>query len=82
MSEIRKLLDENVVLPLWPDTGKLLKLIQPLFHIDDGMKSISEISFSFSPKQIKVPRYLEKYQALKAFLGQNGVETAQTVQGG
>jgi len=26
MSEIRKLLDENVVLPLWPDTGKLLKL--------------------------------------------------------
>jgi hypothetical protein len=26
MSELRKLLDENVVLPLWPDTGKILKL--------------------------------------------------------
>jgi hypothetical protein len=26
MSEIRKLLDENAVLPLWPETGKLLKL--------------------------------------------------------
>ena len=26
MSEIRKLLDENVVLPLWPDTGKILRL--------------------------------------------------------
>jgi hypothetical protein len=26
MSEIRKLLDENAVLPLWPDTGKILKL--------------------------------------------------------
>jgi hypothetical protein len=26
MGEIRKLLNENAVLPLWPDTGRLLKL--------------------------------------------------------
>jgi hypothetical protein len=26
MDEIRKLLDENVVLPLWPETGRLLHL--------------------------------------------------------
>lgn len=26
MNEIRKLLDENAVLRLWPETGKLLKL--------------------------------------------------------
>jgi hypothetical protein len=26
MSDFRKILDENVVLPLWPDTGTLLKL--------------------------------------------------------
>jgi hypothetical protein len=26
MNELRKLLEENVVLPLWPETGKLLKL--------------------------------------------------------
>jgi hypothetical protein len=24
MDEIRKMLDENVVLPLWPETGKLV----------------------------------------------------------
>jgi hypothetical protein len=26
MSDIRRLLDENAVLPLWPETGKLLHL--------------------------------------------------------
>ena len=26
MSEIRKLLDENLVLPLWPETGEILRL--------------------------------------------------------
>jgi len=26
MDEIRKLLDENAVLPLWPETGKVLRL--------------------------------------------------------
>ncbi len=26
MSDIRKLLDDNVVLPLWPETGRLLHL--------------------------------------------------------
>jgi hypothetical protein len=26
MSEIRKLLDENVTLPLWPETGRVLGL--------------------------------------------------------
>jgi hypothetical protein len=26
MSKIRKLLDENVVLPLWPETGEILRL--------------------------------------------------------
>jgi hypothetical protein len=26
MSEIRKILDENIVLPLWPETGRLLHL--------------------------------------------------------
>jgi hypothetical protein len=26
MSEIHRLLDENLVLPLWPETGKILNL--------------------------------------------------------
>jgi hypothetical protein len=63
-----------------PTARKLLALIQPLFHRDQGMNSISEISFSFSPKQIKVPKYFAKYQALKTFLGENGMEIAQSVQ--
>jgi hypothetical protein len=26
MSDFRKILDENAVLPLWPETGKILRL--------------------------------------------------------
>ncbi len=57
---------------------KLLGLLEPLFWRDNGA-AISELSFLFSPKVIKAPSYREQYQALKDFLGESGIETAQPI---
>jgi len=55
----------------------LIKLISPLFH-GEGSGRVSEISFYFSPKTIKVDQYRAQYLALKKFLSDNGADTAQT----
>lgn len=60
---------------------KLLRLIAPLFHRDDPQRPIPEISFSFSPKNIKSMTFLDQYRKLQAFLSENGVDTAQRIDG-
>ena len=55
----------------------LIKLISPLFHRESSGR-VSEISFYFSPKTIKVDQYRAQYMALKKFLSDNGADTAQT----
>jgi len=61
------------------DTARLLMgKISPLFfRQDDGR--VSELSFFFSPKIIKVEKYRARYEALKAFLESVGIKTAQDI---
>lgn len=61
---------------------RILEGIQPLFYRDGEKAPISELSFFFSPKTVKVAGYREKYVALKGFLADNGLDTAQSVDAG
>lgn len=61
---------------------RLLQLVEPLFLRDNIGGPVSEISFFYSPKAIKVPKYREQYSALKKFLAENRVDTAQEIQSG
>lgn len=62
-----------------PTAKKLLGLIKPLFFRDEGKGAVAEIGFCYRPKEIRIENYKSKYQALKAFLVENGIETAQAV---
>lgn len=55
----------------------ILKALSPLFIRDGGDSKISELSVFFSPKAIKVAKYRQKYEELKSFFADNGLETAQ-----
>jgi hypothetical protein len=62
---------------------RILEGIEPMFYRNDGDNApVSELSFYFSPKTIKIPSYREKYAALKMFLAESGIDTAQKVEGG
>jgi hypothetical protein len=61
--EIRKMLDENVVLPLWPETGKLLGLGRGTTYAAAVKGDIKVIKFN---RMKKVPTAW-----LKAKLGLN-----------
>jgi hypothetical protein len=41
---------------------------------------ISELSFFFSPKAVKVPGYRDRYLALKKLLADQGLDIAQNVE--
>lgn len=64
--------------------GTLLKLLSPLFFREDSDRSasekVSELGFCFSPKAVTVAKYRSKYEGLKAFLAEHGVETAQSIK--
>jgi hypothetical protein len=65
------------------DTAKrILKSLQPLFYRDADEKPVSELSFFFSPKSVKVQAYRERYLALKEFLASHGIDTAHMVEAG
>ncbi len=57
---------------------RLLRLLSPLF-IRQADGKVSELSLLFSPKQIKVERYRDTYQALKDYLTASGIESEQTI---
>lgn len=59
--------------------ARLVRLISPLFIRDEAGGPVSEISFFFSPKTIKIESYREQYIALKKFLAENSADTAQTI---
>lgn len=58
---------------------KILKTIAPLFFRETEEEPVSEIGLLFSPKTVKSDKYREQYQALKEFLEQAGIETAQPI---
>lgn len=62
--------------------SKILEGIQPLFFREKETSPISELSFFFSPKTIKVDSYRTKYENLKAFLNDGGINTAQNILAG
>ena len=62
------------------DTARLiLGLIEPLFYRDPINKKVHQISLNFSPNIIKVQKYKEKYEALKDFLAESGIDAHQPI---
>jgi hypothetical protein len=62
------------------DTARrLLGILGPLFYREPAGAPISELSFLFSPKVIRAQQYRERYQRLKDFLAEAGVDTAQPI---
>ncbi len=63
--------------------GALLELLSPLFFREEqgwaASDKVSELGFSFSPKSIRNASYRGRYESLKAFLAQHGVETMQEI---
>lgn len=61
----------------------LLELLSPLFFREEegwvASDMVSELGFSFSPKSIRNASYRGRYERLKAFLTENGVETVQAI---
>lgn len=57
----------------------LLEMLEPLFYREGSDHSVSEISFQFSPKVIKADSYRKKYESLKSFLNNSGINTNQTI---
>jgi len=62
--------------------ARILEGLQPLFYREDDQKPVSELSFFFSPKTVKVPGYRARYLALKDFLARHGIDTAHSVEAG
>lgn len=58
---------------------QLLQLISPLFWRDADDQPVPELGFQFSPKIIRAPAYRARYEALKQFLEDGGVATAQPI---
>lgn len=58
---------------------RVLNLVSPLFHRDKAGGSVSEIGLLFSPKTVEVAKYRQRYESLKAFLAEAGIETAQQI---
>lgn len=59
----------------------ILEGLQPLFYREKDGAPVSELSFYFGPKTVKVAAYREKYLAVKRFLAENGIDTAQIEAG-
>lgn len=57
----------------------LLNLISPLFFREKGSEKVSELGLAFRPKNVGSPAFWEKYQSLKGFLREGGIDMAQSV---
>jgi len=62
--------------------SSILKGIEPLFFREKEGSPISELSFFFSPKTVRVADYRARYEKLKTFLSADGVNTAQSIVSG
>jgi hypothetical protein len=65
-----------------PSAKRILEGLQPMFYRLGDNTPISELSFFFSPKTVKVQGYRDKYLALKKFLADQGMDTAQNIEVG
>lgn len=66
---------------LLPTANTLLSLLSPLFWKQNDAEPVPELGFQFSPKVIKAAKYKAKYQGLKDFLADAGIETHQSITG-
>lgn len=57
----------------------ILEILSPLFFKEENMTSISEIGMFFSPKIIRVQRYREKYESLRTFITDAGLDVEQVI---
>jgi len=57
----------------------LLRLMEPLFYRDSLNHKVHNISLNFSPNIIKISKYRSKYQSVKDFLGEAGINASQTI---
>jgi hypothetical protein len=66
-------------LELHGTASKILELLNPLFFREEGWSSVSELGFQFSPKVVKIAQYRSRYEGLKLFLAEHGIDTAQPI---
>lgn len=59
--------------------SEILLQLAPLFYRESDLSKVHPISLWFSPKEVRVPAYRERYGALRAHLSEHGIETAQIV---
>jgi hypothetical protein len=59
---------------------RILEGLQPLFFRETENAAVSDLSFCFSPKAVSSDRFRAQYIALKNYLAENGVNTAQTIR--
>jgi hypothetical protein len=57
----------------------LLELLSPLFWRQRDGEPVPELSFLFSPKIVRSDRFRGQYEALKQFLAEGGIPTAQQI---
>lgn len=57
----------------------LLGLLSPLFWRPHDGEPVPELSFLFSPKVIRRDHFRRRYEALKRFLAEGGIATAQPI---
>lgn len=57
----------------------MTELLAPLFWRENGQETVPEIGFMFSPKVIKRAHFRQRYEDLKGFLTEGGVETSQEI---
>lgn len=57
----------------------LLGLLSPLFWRQSDGEPVPELSFLFSPKVVHIDRFRGQYEALKQFLAEGGILTAQQI---
>jgi hypothetical protein len=62
-----------------PTAREILRLLGPMFWRMKPDDAVGELGFLFSPKVIKAAKYREKYQALKNFLAECGINIAQSI---
>ncbi|WP_076864048.1 DUF3800 domain-containing protein [Bradyrhizobium mercantei] len=65
-----------------PTARRILEGLQPLFFRETEKMAVSDLSFSFSPKTVKANGYRARYEGLKSFLKESGIDTAQMIQSG
>lgn len=56
----------------------LLAMLKPLF-LEDSAGSVSPISLHFAPDSVRVPKYRERYEALRAYFKAAGLNPAQEI---